>query len=45
MIKEYVDAWFRNRDKLKKYFETHTQGGVKYIMLQTRINTRFLGIY
>lgn len=23
MIKEYVDAWFRNRDKLKKYFETH----------------------
>ena len=25
MIKEYVDAWFRNRDKLKKYFETHTQ--------------------
>ena len=25
MIKEYVDAWFRNRDKLKNYFETHTQ--------------------
>lgn len=23
MIKEYVDAWFRNRDKLKKYFETY----------------------
>ena len=25
MITEYVDAWFRNREKLKKYFETHTQ--------------------
>ena len=25
MIKERTDAWFRNRDKLKKYFETHTQ--------------------
>ena len=25
MITEYVDAWFRNREKLKKYLETHPQ--------------------
>lgn len=25
MLKEYVEAWYRNRDKLKTYFETHTQ--------------------
>lgn len=25
MLKEYVEAWYRNRDKLKKYFETHMQ--------------------
>ena len=25
MIKEYVEAWYRNRDRLKQYFETHTQ--------------------
>lgn len=25
MVKEYAEAWYRNREKLKNYYETHTQ--------------------
>ena len=25
MLKKFADAWYRNREKLKVYFETHTQ--------------------